>query len=167
MSCYEIEISNRQSSVFFSASHLKLAIDRTLKLEHVSRAVIGLTIVDDEAIRVLNRQHLGHDFATDVISFPLEHQPGDIEDPAPSLRAAGALIEGDIVVSAETAAAGAALHRWPIESELTLYVIHGLLHVCGYDDLTPSELAVMRLREQAAFDVLNMGPIPRDEPVEE
>ena len=90
--------------------------------EGVEPASISIALVDDATIHAINRKHLGHDWPTDVISFLLS------EPARPELA-------GELVVSAEMAAAhGAASRRSTRWTELSLYVVHGLLHLCGYDD---------------------------------
>jgi probable rRNA maturation factor len=107
---------------------------RVLASQGIDRAEVSIAIVDDRAIRVVNRRHLDHDFATDVISFLLS-EPG--ESP----------LAGEIVVSAETAVRMAGLDGVSPVTELILYVVHGLLHLCGHDDQTPSAAAAMRRLE--------------------
>jgi probable rRNA maturation factor len=163
---YEIDISNRQACLSVDVLKIRRAIVAALRLEQVAEAVISVSIVDNNVIRTLNRDHLDHDYATDVISFCLEFElpersrNGDertreLTDSAPNRtdarRACGARLEGEIVVSAEMAVSVAPEHQWDADSELTLYVLHGLLHLCGYDDLTPEEQSIMRCREQSAL----------------
>lgn len=106
---------------------------RVLEAEGVVRAEVSIAVVDDPAIHEVNRRHLDHDWPTDVISFVLS-DPG--EDMA-----------GELVVSAETAARMAARDGGDAWTEIVLYVIHGLLHLCGHDDLTEAGAAAMRRRE--------------------
>ena len=63
-------------------------------------------------------------------------------------------------MAAEMASSG----QWTASNELTLYVVHGLLHICGYDDLTPAEKQIMRGRERAVLHALGLQPVyPDDE----
>jgi probable rRNA maturation factor len=94
-----------------------------------------LAVVDDPAIRELHRKYLEEDEPTDVLSFVLERS----ED----------CLEGAVVVSGETARATAPQFGWPAEDELLLYVIHGVLHLVGYEDATPPQQAAMRAQERA------------------
>lgn len=102
--------------------------------EGVERAAISIAIIDNGAILDINRRHLGHDWATDVISFTLSDE-GDEE------------LTGELVVSAEMAATTAREAGADPQAELALYVVHGLLHLCGFDDTTESGAAAMRRRE--------------------
>ncbi|MFO0428680.1 MAG: rRNA maturation RNase YbeY [Planctomyces sp.] len=132
---YEIDISNQQKVLPVDVALLRQTIEAALSLEDVGAAVLSITIVDNEAIHRLNREHLQHDYPTDVISFPLE--------------CSDEMVEGEIVASAEMACQMAASGQWSPQDELRLYVVHGLLHLCGYDDLTPNEKSMMRERERA------------------
>lgn len=190
---FEIDISNRQSALHFDENSLHAAVLKALAIEQVSSAVLSISIVDNSAIHVINRDHLQHDYPTDVISFQLdflsadELQAGDdFEDDAEDEeeefsddeddsadfvddassgellnegRASGAAIEGEIIASAEMAGTMAIDGGWSAEAELILYVIHGLLHICGYDDLTPEEKCIMRARERAILSELGLTAI--------
>lgn len=153
---YEIDVILQVSDPFADADALSRILREGLQQEHVAAAVLSVTIVDDARIHALNRDHLGHDRPTDVISFPLEHSgrvaaaaPDAVRDRPGEFPAAGARIEGEIVASAETAAAVAEeMGHAPLE-ELKLYVVHGMLHLCGYDDQTPDQRQLMRRREAA------------------
>ncbi len=76
----------------------------------------------------------------------------DVDKQVPELRGAGKTIEGEVVVSAEMASDKSENYNWSAENELLLYVVHGVLHLCGYDDLTVEELNLMRTKEQQFFD---------------
>jgi probable rRNA maturation factor len=107
---------------------------RILQAEGIDRAQVSIAIVDDSTIHEVNRRHLDHDCPTDVISFLLS-EPGDDT------------LSGELVVSAETAVRMARIDGVEPWTELVLYVIHGLLHLCGLDDLTEPGAAAMRGRE--------------------
>ena len=193
-SAFEIDISNRQSALAFDENRVQAAVLRALAIEQVASAVLSISIVDNSAIHKINRDHLQHDYPTDVISFQLdfvtagdlqcddevenddedlldEDYPEDdaeIDDDSVDVtdgelltegRAAGAAIEGEIIASAETAVSMATDGEWSAEAELILYIVHGLLHICGYDDLTPEEKCIMRARERAILSELGLTAI--------
>ncbi|MCA9019051.1 MAG: rRNA maturation RNase YbeY [Planctomycetaceae bacterium] len=158
---FQIEIQNSQTQLEIDEQQLKTAISFLLQSEQVSLAEISLAIVDNPTIRQLNQQYLEHDYDTDVLSFLLDCDTA-MDSTKTELRGAGRQIEGEIIVSAEMAVAMSAEYHWPAEQELLLYVIHGLLHLCGYDDLTEEELRIMRQREQQIFDHWQIS-IPRRE----
>jgi probable rRNA maturation factor len=130
----EVEISDTQAHLHVAPEELTGLVRTVLTAEGRRRASISIALVDQAAIHAINRSHLGHDWPTDVISFPLS-------DPADPMLA------GELVVSAEMAAATAAEIGVDPRDELALYVVHGLLHLCGYDDLSETEAAAMRRRE--------------------
>jgi probable rRNA maturation factor len=129
-----VEISDTQSHLGVTPEVVAQLVRGVLAAEGVARATISIALVDDATIREINARHLEHDWPTDVISFCLS-ETGD------------AVLEGELVVSAETAvttARCAGVEPWP---ELALYVVHGLLHLCGYDDQSADGRNAMRLRE--------------------
>lgn len=158
---FQIEIQNSQTHLAIDEEQQKTAIRFLLESEQVNQAEISLAIVDNPTIRQLNQQYLEHDYDTDVLSFLLYCDTA-LDSHQAELRGAGKQIEGEIIVSAEMAVTMSAEYDWPAEQELLLYVIHGLLHLCGYDDLTEEELRIMRQREQQIFDHWQIS-IPRRE----
>ncbi len=74
---------------------------------------------------------------------------------------AGRCIDGEVLVSAEMAVQMAARFGWSSRDELTLYLVHGLLHLCGYDDLSPTERRLMRQREREILAQLQIVARPR------
>lgn len=99
----------------------------------IDEALISLAIVDDPTIHDLNRRYLEHDYATDVLSFVLERTE--------------TRLEGEVIVSSETAVSQSRLWGWSAEDEMLLYVIHGMLHLVGIGDATSEEREEMRRRE--------------------
>ena len=130
----DVEVSDTQSALRFDPEALASVARGALVAEGIARASVSLAVVDDRAIRALNARHLGHDWPTDVISFLLSG-PRD------------GVLSGEIVVSAETAARTAEAAGVPPFDELALYVVHGLLHLCGYDDGDDLTRVAMRRRE--------------------
>ena len=94
---------------------------------------ISIALVDDPTIRDLNKQYLNHDYETDVISFVLEES-----DTA---------LTGQLLVSTDTAEKMGQQIGVPMRHELLLYVIHGMLHLVGFDDTDPESAEKMRAAE--------------------
>lgn len=165
---YEIDISDRQIIVPIDIDQLTRAVVRALEMEQIVAAVLSVSIVDNQSIHRINREHLQHDYPTDVISFQLDFTAGQ-NDPrrgtesSAELRARGAMIEGEIIASAQMAAEMASSGHWTAMNELTLYVVHGLLHICGYDDLSHDERTIMRRRETAVLNTLSLQPVYPDD----
>ena len=128
-----VDIANQQDALPLDHCKLRRVVRATLRHESISHATISLAFVDDKAMRALNRRYLDHDWTTDVLSFLFEKD--------------AAALEGEIVVSAETARNAAKALGRPAESELLLYVVHGLLHLLGYADKRPGQRAAMQARE--------------------
>jgi probable rRNA maturation factor len=104
-----------------------------------SRWSVSLLIVDDAAIRRLNREWRGIDRATDVLSFPAG------EDPSRVL--------GDIVISGPRAVEQARRYRVTTTQELRRLLVHGILHLMGYDHVKRQERQAMRAKEDELLRV--------------
>ncbi len=141
---FNIDIANEQAAHAIDEERLRRAVRSVLQGEQVAQATVSVAIVDDAAIHRLNRQYLQHDFTTDVLSFVLD-------------RSANAL-EGEVIASIETAAAAARSFRSTIGDELLLYVVHGTLHLVGYDDQEPQAAATMRARERRYLAAIGCEP---------
>ena len=100
---------------------------------------IGYMFVNDEKILEVNKQYLGHDYYTDVITFDYDE---------------GMVINGDIVISLDTVRTNAELFNKRYEDELHRVIIHGVLHLCGINDKGPGEREVMEANENEALDLL-------------
>jgi probable rRNA maturation factor len=129
-----VALTNEQSTHPVDARQLMEAATAVIRDSSYESATISLAVVDDATMQDLNRRHLGHDYATDVLSFNLEDNDQHLE--------------GEVIISSDTAAAEAAEHGWPAAAEQLLYVIHGTLHLVGYRDKTPGEVANMRAAEE-------------------
>jgi probable rRNA maturation factor len=109
----------------------------------LTRFVVSIAIIDDAAIQKLNCQHLDHDWPTDVIS--LVYEQGQ------------AAVEGEVIASAETAERVCATAGWSANDELLLYVVHGLLHLAGLDDIDAESRRQMRQAEQECLLALGVA----------
>ena len=94
---------------------------------------ISIAFIDDPTIKDLNKQYLNHDYETDVISFVLEESE--------------TALTGQLLVSTDTAAKMGQQLGVPMEHEVLLYVIHGMLHLVGFDDTDPESAEKMRAAE--------------------
>ncbi len=137
----EIEVADTQLHLRVDRADVMRLVRDVLLEENRPGASISIAIVDDATIHSLNFKHLGHDWPTDVITFPLSSQ----EEPA---------IAGELVVSAEMAVATALELRGEPHRELALYLIHGLLHLCGYDDTDDASSGAMNLRQEKLLESL-------------
>ena len=156
----EIEINNLQSHVPVTVARLRKIARAVFAAERVAGTTVSIALVDNVALRRVNRDFLGHDYDTDVLSFLFEsHCVARDTYRGTRRRAHGRAIDGEVLVSGEMAAQMAPRFGWSAREELTLYLVHGLLHLCEYDDQTPRERRVMREREQAILAELGIaGP---------
>ncbi len=132
---HKIEIADEQSQPL-DPDPLIAAVEQILIDHQIASSEISIAIVDDPTIRSLNKQYLDHDYETDVISFVLE-----CDEDLGSLA-------GQLIVSTDTAGRMATEIGGTMQEELLLYVIHGTLHLVGYDDKEPTEASEMREAEK-------------------
>ncbi|HYG74948.1 MAG TPA: rRNA maturation RNase YbeY [Planctomycetota bacterium] len=102
---------------------------------------VDVHLVDDEQISKLNQQHMKHAGPTDVLSFPL----GEIDPEREAFHL------GEIIVSLDTARREAAERKLPESEELNRYIVHGFLHLLGYDDDTAARRKAMFKVQEAAL----------------
>ena len=125
-----------------------LAACRTADLPEIAAdAEVSLVFTDDARVRMLNRQYRGNDKPTNVLSFPAAPLfPGRLGPPL-----------GDIVMARETIAAESAGEGLDIADHLTHLIVHGFLHLLGYDHETDGEAAVMERLETAILGRLGIA----------
>jgi probable rRNA maturation factor len=126
----------------FPEELLERAVRHLLKQDKVLRAEISVAIVNDPTIHQLNRQFLEHDYPTDVLTFPLESPEEN------------GLLAGEVIVSWDTAKRNAEELGLSAEGELLLYVVHGTLHLLGFDDHEEEDAAAMRDAERECLKIL-------------
>jgi probable rRNA maturation factor len=140
-----IQIASNQKLVKLDRAGLRRDVRKILELLGTGQQELSLMIVDDEGIRTINRDYLRRDRPTNVIAFSLTE--GDFGDVNPAVL-------GDVVVSVETAAREARAARIPVEDALLYLIIHGILHLAGYDHEGPKGIArarIMSAVQQAVF----------------
>ena len=141
-----IAIASPQETVPLDRAALRQLARAVLDGEGVADAEISLAFVDNPTIHRLNRLYLQHDEPTDVLSFPLSEPDAS--------RLAGELVIGALVARDQAEGRG-----HDVQAELALYVIHGLLHLCGYDDHEEAGAAAMRARERHYLGQLGLPDI--------
>ena len=147
----KIRIASPQETVELDRGLLREVARAVLQGEQIDQYEISLAFVDDATIHRLNKQFLNHDEPTDVLSFPLSD---------PSAKT----LQGELVIGAEVALRQAQQRGHSVQAELALYVIHGLLHLCGYDDRNERSAREMRTREKHYLALLGLPDIaPRDD----
>ena len=119
-----VEVVSRQRKVPIDCEHWRAFAEKALKVVPAKGAGATVAFVSDRAMRELNRRWRGKRGATDVLSFPAAQEEFE--------RGEG-LSLGDVVISVEQAARQAAEHGLDFEGEVRQLILHGLLHLCGYD----------------------------------
>ena len=102
---------------------------------------IGYMFVDDEKILEINREYLGHDYYTDIITF--DYDESDV-------------LNGDIVISVDTVRSNAEQFGKSFDDELHRVILHGILHLCGINDKGPGERELMEAAEDRALTLLKL-----------
>jgi probable rRNA maturation factor len=131
----KISVHSPQETVPIDRGRMREIARGVLEGESVKDYEISLAFVDNTTIHRLNKQYLDHDEPTDVLSFPYS-------------AANAKKLEGELILGAEVANQQATERGHDVQTELALYVIHGLLHLCGYDDKSAGAEKEMRERER-------------------
>lgn len=113
---------------------------------------VSITLVDEDTIALLNREHMGKAGPTDVLSFPIE----DAAPGVPPRRAVdGPPVEiGDVVIAPSVVRSNAKRDAVVFEDELALMVVHGLLHLLGWDHVAEAEAVAMERREEELLNLV-------------
>ena len=148
----DITIHNLQNKI--SIGHvipgaIKKAVRQTLKKESLLKnSRIAICLVSHQRIRKINLKYLGKDTLTDVISFDLTDE---------TLKSKGG-IAADIIISTQAAISNARIFKTSCLYELLLYVVHGLLHVLGYNDSNKKQSRLMQQKAEAILKKINVHP---------
>jgi probable rRNA maturation factor len=133
-----IEVVNRQRKLLLDCERWREFGIRVLKVVPANEAGVTVAFVSDRAMRELNRRWRGKGRTTDVLSFPAGQ---DEFEKLEGLRL------GDVVISVEQAVRQAGEHGLSFEDEVSQLILHGLLHLCGYDHETDNgEMNALELR---------------------
>lgn len=117
-----------------------------VKMENLSGEMeVSVTFVDNEKIRELNRQYRNIDKPTDVLSFPLEDETFESDEPMPRFF-------GDIVISIPKAKQQALDYNHSFQRELAFLAVHGFLHLLGYDHQTEEEEKIMFQKQKEILE---------------
>ena len=142
-----VEIANLQKYYRIKSSNIKRAVKEVLRKEGRD-ARLSIVLVDNSRIKELNKQYFNSDEVTDVISFPLSNNKNSLS--------------GEVIVSVETAVDTAGKRNISVEGEIVLYILHGILHLLGYDDGNEGDARVMHEEESKILKTLGYN-VPRVE----
>lgn len=141
-------VRNRLRRWAISSAKIIALAERILTAAGEPTAELSIDLVGDRRMRRLNREYRGKDASTDVLAFPIREAPG----PASFLL-------GDVVISLPTAARQATVQGHSLETEIATLLIHGVLHLCGYDhERNAREAGRMRRKEHAIMRRLGQFP---------
>lgn len=122
-----IEVVNRQRKVEMDCGRWQAFVEKALRVVPAGDAGATVAFVSDRRMRELNRMWRHQEGTTDVLSFPAAQS---------EFEKAEGLSLGDVVISVEQAARQAAAHGLGVDAEVSQLILHGLLHLCGYDHET-------------------------------
>jgi probable rRNA maturation factor len=146
----QVSVANRQHSVTLNAARMKQHARRILLEMGLDTGELSLAFVDDADMRLLNATYRRIDKPTDVLAFAMTE--GRFSEVNPQLL-------GDVVISAETAAFRAQRDGRPVNDELNALLVHGVLHLLGYDhERSPADARVMRAKERALRRLIESPP---------
>ena len=129
-----IAVKNLQTKVSFSVSKITPTVKQACKFLRLTKhKELSIVFVGPTRMQSINRKYLGHDYVTDVITFDLDEA-------------------AEIVICPAVAFKNARVYSHSVTTEIVLYVIHGLLHLAGYDDHTQKDRDVMRVKEKQLLD---------------
>ena len=133
--------------------HFNLVI-RELQLQQVS---LSIAVVDDEKMSDLHLQYSNIPGTTDVLTFDLLDEPNVLDSTAG--QSAATQVDGEIIICADEAKRRADELNHPLQNELLLYLVHGLLHLLGYDDHDPEDHRIMHLEEDRLLNAIGVGAV--------
>lgn len=145
-----ITIVNRQKKIPIRVPALIRAVRKVLQHEGIERSSLCVVFVSDPAIKQLNQKFLRHRYVTDVLTFDYS--------PLPKASRPKAL-HGEIIVAPARARAQAKFYGTAFDQELTLCVVHGVLHLLGFNDHRLRDIRNMRRKERELMRMLKM-PLP-------
>ena len=145
-----IQIENKQTKIKIQRCKIRSTARTLLNIMDCADKELSISFVDDKTIKELNKNYLQRDNSTNVLSFSL--QEGKFGHINPNIL-------GDIVISAETAQRDAAIGNLSLSEEIYFLIIHGLLHLLGFnhENTTKAQTTKMRIKEKELFRILNSG----------
>jgi probable rRNA maturation factor len=141
----KIQIENRQTKVKIERKNIRSTVLKIFKILDCADKELSISFTDDENIKQLNKQYLGKNKPTNVLSFSL--QEGYFGNINPQIM-------GDIIISVETAQKDAIKGKLSVEQEIDFLLIHGILHLSGYnhENTSKNEAKKMKQKEKEIFN---------------
>jgi len=148
-----IKVNNLNKSRRIKKKAIERAALRVLKSFGKENTLVDITFVTDRKIKALNKKYMKRNYSTDVLAFSFE------ENALPGRRRA----IGDIYISSDTAHKNAKRFKTSFKKELTLYTVHGLLHLLGFGDKTRKEKKRIRRTEKRLLEEISRWKLKRKE----
>jgi len=148
-----IAIANRQRTKKINSRRLRQIVNALLAALEISEAELGIVLVSAKEMTRVNRQFLQHEGSTDVITFDYSDSAGDDlrslknKKPEPPHVGTDSHIYGELFICVDEAVVQAKQFGTRWQSEVLRYVVHGVLHLLGHDDLKPALRRKMKLEE--------------------
>ncbi len=140
-----LSIEHDHSSLGLNENTIERLIGHVIDAEDGTLVHVSIVLSDHETVRHLNRTYLDHDYNTDVLSFSLREADPDTDSP---------IAEGEVYVDLDTAAERHGEFDTSFDREAYRYVVHGVLHLLGYEDSTESGQKTMRSLEDRYLDAV-------------
>ena len=140
-----LEILDEQDALVVDLEKVRTVCEQILADGGIRSGKINVVLVDSDTIQQFNRDFLQHDYPTDSISFPLEDR-----------RSEEGYLEGEVLACTEIAKTRAVEFSWTAEEELMLYIVHGMLHLVGFDDTTSEQQSLMQEKERSYLATLGI-----------
>lgn len=142
----EVTFADHQKKVRLNSLKILKITKAILRHEHIDQANLSVVFVTHQKIKALNKKYLNRDHVTDVLSF-------DLGDDATLKRKPKGVV-GDIIISTDAALKNVKMYQATLSEELSLYIVHGILHLLGYDDHKPVDIKRMRRKERELLSYL-------------
>lgn len=147
----KVEVVNQQDRLNPDESKIRDVLSSILADAGIQQGYMEIVMVDAPTIHRLNIEFLGHDYVTDVLAFEMDYDEKRH------------LLEGNVIVCTDTAIDRAPEFGWSPEEELFLYMVHGTLHLVGYDDHTKEGAFAMRAKEKEYLAKIGIDVKPSGE----
>ena len=141
-----LEVHHEHATFRLDDEQVRAVVEAVCAGEGVEAASLGVILGDHALVHELNREWLGHDYETDVVSFVLDEE-----------AQARGVLDGEVYVDLDTAAEQAPEFGVSMAAEALRYVAHGVLHLCGHDDATDAQRAAMRALEDRYLKAAGVG----------
>jgi len=135
---------------------LREVATKALTAEHESDAEMGILITGQEKVRQLHKDYMGEDEPTDVLSFAMKEK-GPADAPDFVFPSGDAVHLGEVIISYPQAEIQAAEHGHSARKEVAILLVHGVLHLLGYDHDQPGRQKTMQAREKAILKLVWEG----------